>query len=100
MSHYNYCHCGVVMSSISKRIMNEVMCLAEDLDLKIAYQDADSMHINYDEVEIWIKKVKARYGRDLVGKKMGQFHIDFEMDGAVDDIYAVQSYFLGKRSLL
>ena len=30
---------------------------------------------------------------------MGQFHIDFEMDGAVDDIYiyAVETYFLGKK---
>ena len=36
------------------------------------------MHINYDEVEILIKEVKAKYGRDLVGRNMGQFHIDFE----------------------
>ena len=28
---------------------------------------------------------------------MGQSHIDLEMDGAVDDIYAVESYFLGKK---
>ena len=35
---------------------------------------------------------------DLVGKNMGQFHIDFEMDGVVDDIYAVECYFLGKKA--
>jgi hypothetical protein len=45
------------------------------------------MHINYDEVKILRKAFKANYGRDLVGKNMGQCHIDFEMDGAVDDIY-------------
>ena len=28
---------------------------------------------------------------------MGQFHIDFEMDGAEDDIYAVECYFLWKK---
>ena len=67
--------------------MNEVMCLAEDLDLKIVYQDTDGMHINYDEVEILTTEFKAKCGRDLVGKKMEQFHIDFEMDGAVDDTY-------------
>ena len=52
MCHYNYCHCGVEILSMSKRIMNEVMSLTEDLDLKIFYKDTDSMHINYDEVEV------------------------------------------------
>ena len=28
---------------------------------------------------------------------MGQFQIDFEMDGAVDDEYAVETYFLGNK---
>ena len=67
--------------------MNEVMWLAEALDVKIFYQDTDSMHINYDEVEILTKGFKAKSGRDLVGKKMRRFYIGFEMDGAVDDIY-------------
>lgn len=97
MSHYNYCHCGVEILSMSKRIMNEVMTLAEDLDLNIYYQDTDSMHINYDEVEVLKNQFKAKYGRDLVGKKMGQFHIDFEMDGAKKEIYAIECYFLGKK---
>ena len=46
---------------------------------------------------ILTKEFKAKYGRELVGKNMGQFHIDFEMDGAADDLYAVESYFLGKK---
>ena len=29
MTHFNYCHCGVEILSMSKRIMNEVMCLTE-----------------------------------------------------------------------
>ena len=41
---------------MSKRIMNEVMCLAEDLGLNIYYQDTDSMHINYEEVEILLNE--------------------------------------------
>ena len=36
---------GVQVLSMSKRIMNEVMTTAEDLDIKIFYQDTDSMHI-------------------------------------------------------
>jgi len=49
---------------------------------------------------ILTKEFKAKYGRDLVGKKLGQLHIDFEMDGAVDDIYSVESYLLGKKVYL
>lgn len=36
---------------MSKRIMNEVMCLAEDLKINIYYQDTDSMHIEADKIE-------------------------------------------------
>ena len=55
INHYNYCHCGVEILSMSKRIMNEVMSLAEDVKLSIYYQDTDSMHINYEDVEILSK---------------------------------------------
>ena len=37
---------------MSKRIMNEVMTLADDEQLSIWYQDTDSMHINYEEVDV------------------------------------------------
>ena len=30
LEHFNYCHVGVEILSMSKRIMNEVICLAED----------------------------------------------------------------------
>ena len=30
--------------------MNCVMCLAEDINADIWYQDTDSMHIDYDDV--------------------------------------------------
>ena len=36
---------GVQVLSMSKRIMNEVMTTAEDLNIQIFYQDTDSMHI-------------------------------------------------------
>ena len=52
IDHFNYAHCGVEILSMSKRIMNEVMCLAEDINLKMYYQDTDSIHISYDQVEI------------------------------------------------
>lgn len=41
-NHFNNAHCGVEVLSTSKRIMNEVMCLAEDKGLELYYQDTDS----------------------------------------------------------
>ena len=36
---------GVQILAMSKRIMNEEICLAEDLDIMIYYKDTDSIHI-------------------------------------------------------
>ena len=84
---------------MSKRIMNEVMTLAEDEGLNIWYQDTDSMHINYEEVELLALAFKNKYNRDLIGEDMSQFHIDFDLDGAAEkaDIYSTESYFLVKK---
>jgi hypothetical protein len=82
---------------MSKRIMNEVMTLAEDIHLNIWYQDTDSMHINYEEVEVLSKAFTEKYNRDLIGGDMSQFHIDFDLAGACGDIYSIESYFLAKK---
>ena len=68
---------GVQILSMSKRIMNEVMCLAEDLNIMIYYQDTDSMHIRADQYDDLCRLFKEKYGRDLNGKNFGQFHNDF-----------------------
>jgi hypothetical protein len=97
--HFNICHVGVEILSMSKRIMNEVMTLAEDNKLKIYYQDTDSMHIEEQNIEILEKNFKEKYNRELIGKLMGQFHSDFDLKGA-DDVYASRSIFLGKKSYI
>ena len=79
INHFNYAHCGVEILSMSKGIMNEVMTLAEDEGLNIWYQDTDSMHINYEEVNLLACAFKAKYDRDLIGEEMSQFHIDFDL---------------------
>lgn len=48
-SSFNYI--GVLILDMSKRIMNEVMCLAEDLKINIYYTDTDSMHIDKKGLE-------------------------------------------------
>jgi hypothetical protein len=96
-SHYNNACCGVEVLSMSKRIMNEVMCLSEDKGYNIYYQDTDSMHIDTDNVDLLAKDYKEKYDRELIGKQMGQFHTDFDSDKLQGTIYAKESIFLGKK---
>ena len=100
INHYNHCHCGVEVLSMSKRIMNEVMTLAEDLKLSIYYQDTDSIHINYEHVDVLSKEFKIKYNRDLIGDNMGSFHVDFNMEGSCGAIHAKECYFLAKKVYL
>ncbi len=74
-------HLGCQILSYSKRIMNEVMCLAEDKSMNIHYQDTDSMQIGARHIEELAKSYLENYGRDLIGEDMGQFHSDFEVEG-------------------
>jgi hypothetical protein len=98
--HFSPVHLGIQVLDSSKHIMNRVMCLAEDIDAKIWYQDTDSMMIDYDAVPRLDDAFKQKYGKDLIGKDMGQFHVDFELNGSEGNIYAKESIFLGKKSYL
>lgn len=89
---------GVQILSMSKRIMNEVMCLAEDLGIMIYYQDTDSMHIPVKDIPLLEQKYKELYGRVLRGSDMGQFHPDFESNKIKGELQSVESYFLGKKA--
>lgn len=68
---------GIEILSMSKRIMNEVMCTAEDEKIDIYYQDTDSMHLKEDDVKTLQIAYNKKYKRELIGKNMGQFHSDF-----------------------
>tara|TARA_R110000772_G_scaffold2902_5_gene10768 strand:- start:2109 stop:5378 length:3270 start_codon:yes stop_codon:yes gene_type:complete len=94
--HHNRVHIGIQILSMSKRIMNEVMATAEDNEMPIYYQDTDSMHIKCEDVEKLQKVYNKKYGRELIGIQMGQFHTDFELDGC-KDIYSEKFIALGKK---
>lgn len=96
-THFNNAHVGVEILSMSKRIMNEVMTLAEDLGMYLYYQDTDSIHIENSKIDELADAFQKKYGRELIGKGMGQFHTDFDMNGSCGDITAVESIFLGKK---
>jgi hypothetical protein len=99
--HFNYAHIGVEILSITKRIMNEVMVLAEDLKIDLYYQDTDSIHIEDVNIQPLANAFKEKYGRELIGKNMGQFHSDFELEYEKDkkckNVVAIESIFLGKK---
>lgn len=100
-SHFNNVICGVEVLSMSKRIMNEVMCLAEDLGIFVAYQDTDSMHIKRGDIPTLSKAYQEKYSRDLIGSGMGQFHSDFNSDVITgDSIHASQSIFVAKKTYI
>jgi len=96
-SVFNNAHCGVEILAVSKRIMNEVMCLAEDNSMNIFYTDTDSIHIEDKNIEPLAELFEKKYGRQLIGKNMGQFHSDFASDIIKKDIIAVKSIFLSKK---
>ena len=72
------------------------------------FVDTDSIHLNYDDVPILEKEFIKKYNRVLTGKKLGQFHIDFNMkdkegndrQGKDEEIYATKSVFLAKKCYL
>ncbi|GMF22359.1 unnamed protein product [Phytophthora fragariaefolia] len=98
--HFSPVHLGIQILDSSKHIMNRVMCLAEDIDARIWYQDTDSMHIDYDSLQRLADAYIDLYSKELIGKQMGQFHVDFDLAGSKGNIFARESIILGKKSYL
>ena len=91
----------VLRSYRCRNVLNEVMCLSEDMGIQIYYQDTDSMHIPRDDVSSLASAFQAKYNRELIGSKLGQFHSDFpgtNVDGS--EVYAVESYFIWKKAYI
>ena len=51
LSHYHSVHRGVEILSMSKLIMNCVFGCAKDCNVNMYYQDTDSIHLNYGDVD-------------------------------------------------
>ena len=47
-----------------------------------------------------VERYKQRYGQELVGTDLGQFHVGFSMEGAKNEIYGVGNNFLGKKTYI
>lgn len=90
----NFTQLGCQVLSYSKRIMNRMMCLAEDLGIQIYYQDTDSCHLEFSNVPKLCSAYKEKYGVELMGKNLGFFSNDFD---GIDSARSHYSLFLGKK---
>lgn len=95
----NFAHVGCLILSYSKRIMNEVMSVANDNDIVIYYQDTDSMHLKNADISKLEECYKLKYNTEIRGDQMAKFHSDFNLKGAKKgaEIIATTSIFLGKK---
>jgi len=97
-NHFCFSLLGIHVLSMSKRIMNEVMCLAEEIGCQIYYMDTDSQQLRAEDLPRLEAAFKEKYGRDLCGEHLGQFHTDFcSMNKRSDVKYAEESIFLMKK---
>jgi len=93
--HHNNVHQGVQVLSYAKRLMNEVICLAEDINAEILYTDTDSIHIVDKHIPILEKAFTEKYGRQLRGEDLNQFNEDF--DSHIKNCRSVKFIGLGKK---
>ena len=61
MPHFKYVHCGVEILPMSKRVMDKLFSCSDDLNINIYYQDTDSRHLNYDDVDKVVEIYKQKY---------------------------------------
>ena len=79
--------------------MNEVFSCADDCGVIIYYQDTECIHSIYDDAGKVVKRYKEKYGLELVGEDLGNFHVDFpDIEKGCGEVYAIESFFLGKKS--
>ena len=100
---FNRAHIGVFILDMSKRIVDEVLNILDDMDEPCYYGDTDSLHINQSAIIPLSDNFRNIYGRELIGTGLGQFHNDFSLNGVKKhkaDIHSVKSIFLGKKSYM
>ena len=96
--HFNFVSFGVNVLSMSKRIMNEMIYTLEDLGFVPKYSDTDSFFVEQRALPLLVHEFKRRYGRELIGKALGQFHCDSPSFGSTDEMPIItRSIFVFKK---
>lgn len=96
---YNLGHIGTTILSMSKRIMNELQDLTNEMKILTFYGDTDSSFIANNDILRLDEEYKKRYGRPLLGDDLQQQQYDFSLyDVKKQNIKATKAIFLGKKS--
>ena len=94
--HKNRCHVAVEILDMSKRTLNEVLCLAYGSKIKVGIIDTDSVQLSKKDVVKISLEYSLNYNKNpnyylhknFFGKKLGQWDNDFKMSGSknINDI--------------
>jgi len=95
-------HVAVSVLSTSKRIMNEVFHCMDECKMPMYYTDTDSIHMLDKDVNPLSEKFTELYGKELIGKSLGQFHTDFDMKDKYgedcEEVHSIYNITLGPKS--
>ncbi len=94
--HKNRAHCGSMILSMSKRIVNEVIYAAKLSNCVVYYTDTDSTHIPDAKLDDLASMYEKLYSRSLIGKQLGQFHCDFSLDSC-SNVVATETVLIDKK---
>lgn len=97
---FNRAHIAAFILSMSKRIMNEIFDIANEMGFPIFYTDTDSMHIYDEHITPLSDEFKRIHNRELIGKQLCQFHSDFDAEGYNGNITSAGFLALGKKSYI
>ena len=102
------CIIGIMILSMSKRIMNEIMSIIQiELESDVLYQDTDSVHFFAKDYDNLKSKYKEKYNKDLEfqggkgGSKYGYSHQDYPKkakEAYGDKCVSKASIYCGRKS--
>ncbi len=107
IAHENYAHCGSLVLSQSKRIMNRAhnvldIIIPEPFKASCFYRDTDSLHILEAFYNEFQTKYIEIYGSDPIGNNLGQFKVDYKVpdicNGKNIKSYASNSIWVGRKA--
>ena len=88
----NFAHLGVMILSQSKHYMNRLLELSTPDS--IFYQDTDSYHILRSEVQPLADRYREKYGAELLGSSLCQFHIGYDYGKPLETLYSEHSVYV------
>lgn len=88
----NFAHIGVMILSQSKHYMNRLLHLSTPDS--IFYQDTDSYHIARKEIQPLADRYREKYGAELLGSALCQFHVDYEYGKPLETLYSEHSVYV------